>query len=232
MNKKISGCDCCSECTNSPDCKCNCPDCTCGCCTNNDCCCGDDCDCRANYDCCCVESKFLLSAVSSIMGMIFMGVFAVLFSIAAMNTVWDLTTFDAYGYTFMLFCVAAALALAGIISLKAGDMTEGILFSLTGFTMAVVFGGALYGYEAAVYMEWILAAMLLVIAFVLLAGRDTMFGIAVSMFFAGLTLSFVSGQDLVTAASGITFLISGVILMYVAISDWMFVEEGIDLPKI
>jgi len=164
------------------------------------------------------------------MGMLFMGILGIMLSVLMINTVWELTVFDPFGFAFLVSCVAGVLAFAGVISLKAGDMTEGILFTLTGFTMLVGFGGILYGFLVVTYIEWILAAFLLVIALVLLIGRDTTFGIAVSLFFTGLMFSFIYGSDIVATISGIAFLASGIVLMYVAISDWLFVEEGIDLP--
>jgi len=162
--------------------------------------------------------------------MLFMGILGILLGAGMINGAWDLTTLDPYGFAFLLFCVSGVLAFSGVISMKAGDMTEGILFTLTGFTMLAVFGGMLYGASVTVYMEWILAIVLLVIVLVLLNGRDTTFGIAVSLFFVGLMFSFVYGSDAVMAVSGIAFIASGIVLMYIAISDWLFVEEGIDLP--
>ena len=186
-------------------------------------CCQDD-------GCACGESKFVLSAVSSIVGMLFLGILAILYSINYMDVAWSVTTIDA-GFDFLLVCVAAVLTFAGYLAFKAGDMTEGMLFFIVGFSALILHGGDILGYGIPSYMGIIVAIVLFVAMAALFAGRDTTFGIAVLLFIIGLLfVVFFGSTDIGAPVAAITFLISGIVLLYVAISDWLFVETGADLP--
>jgi len=220
MSEKLSGCGCCSECTGGPDCACGCPDCTCGDCG----CCVDDCGCG--------ESKFVLSAVSSIVGMLLLGVLAILLSISHLDAAWNsVSVIVTSDYGFLLFCVAAALAIAGIFALKAGDLTEGILFALVGLFFVITYGSDILGYGTLPYLGWIIVFVLFMVMLILFVGRDLTFGLGVLFFFIGFVfaLAFDDG-DIGPIIAGASFLIAGLILLYVAISDWIFVETGVDLP--
>jgi|GEM_PF-2053181 len=223
MSEKSSGCGCCPECTGGPDCTCGCPDCTCGDCSSYNVCCHDD-------SCCSGESKFVLSAVSSIVGMLFLGILAILYSINYMDVAWGLAPIDA-GFVFLLLCVAGVLTFVGILAFKAGDVTEGMLFFIVGFAALVLHGGNMLGYGVPGYMGLIVAVILLIVVAALFAGRDRTFGVAVFAFLVGLLFVVVfESTSLGAPVAAIAFLISGAILLYVAISDWLFVETGADLP--
>jgi hypothetical protein len=164
--------------------------------------------------------------------MLFLGALALLFSIgyldAAFNSATVLTDTD---FEFLLFCVAGILALVGVFSLKVGDVTEGILFLLVGLSVVIVFGSELLGYGSLHYFDWIVVFLLFIIALILFAGRDITFGLGVLLFF--IAYAFVAAfefGDLVAMVAGITFLASGIIMLYVAITDWIYVETGADLP--
>ena len=220
MSEESSGCGCCPECTGGPDCTCGCPDCMCG-----DCSCYADC-----VDCECGESKFVLSAVSSIVGMIFLGSLAILYSIFYMNDAWDLGLILGDDLSFILVAVALILSAAGVLSLRAGDLTEGLLFGLVGFTVLLEQLSSFWGFDSLFYMHWIVAIVLLVVILILFIGGDTTFGIATLLFVVGLAFFLIFDTALVPTVCGITFLISGILFLYIAISDWLFVETGIDLP--
>ena len=224
MSENKSGCGCCSECTGGPDCTCGCPDCICGDCScYSDCCVGSNCNCG--------ESKFVLSTVSSILGMFFLGILAILFSINYLDAAWNIASvIVASDYEFLLLCTAAILALIGILSLKAGDVTEGILFFFVGFAVVLPSVCDYFGYGALPYYDWILALILFVVILLLFIGRDLTYGIAVLLYFIGFIFALVFTGDIVPIISGVTFLLAGLILLYVAISDWIFVDTGIDLP--
>ena len=221
MSEKSSGCGCCSECTGGPDCTCGCPDCACcdsaygGCCDDG---------------CCCGESKFVLSSVSSIVGMLFLGILAILYSINYMDVAWGITTIDA-GFKYMLICVALVIAFVGFLAFKAGDMTEGMLFFIVGFSALMFHVGSIFGYSIPGYMGIILVIILFIAAIALFMGRDITFGFAVILFIVGLLAVVTLGStDVGVLLAALTFLLSGIILLYVAISDWLFVETGADLP--
>jgi hypothetical protein len=188
----------------------------------------DSCD----DDCCCGGSKFMLSASASIIGMIFLSALALLFSIgyldAAFNSATATTDTD---FEFLLFCVAGILALIGVFALKVGDVTEGILFLMVGLSVVITFGSELLGYGSLNYFNWIVVFLLFIIAMILFAGRDITFGIGVVLFF--IAFAFVAAfefGDLVAMVAGIAFLAAGIVLLYVAITDWIYVETGTDLP--
>ena len=198
MSEKSSGCGCCSECTGSPDCTCGCPECACGCSAGG---CYDD-------GCCCGESKFVLSSVSSIVGMLFLGILAILYSINYMDVAWSITTIDA-GFNFLLLCVAGVLTFVGILAFKAGDMTEGMLFFIVGFAALVLHGGNILGYGVPGYMGLIVAIVLFVVIGALFAGRDITFGIAVFFFILGLLfVVFFESTEIGAPVAAIAFLIS------------------------
>jgi len=228
MSEESSGCGCCPDCTGEPDCTC-CEDCMCGY-YEDDCCCCDDHD-HCCDDCCCEESRFVLSAVSSIVGMLFLGTLAILYSILYMNNVWEVPKIVAADYSFLLFCVAAILTFIGIIAFKAGDMTEGMLFFLGGLSAVVANGAVLFGFGTVAYLDMVITVMLFVVALILFAGRDITFGISVIAIAVGFAFATcLSGYDAGLIAACIAYLIGGILLLYVAISDWLFVETGVDLP--
>ena len=192
----------------------------------------DDWDCCFDNGVCeCGESKFVLSAVSSIMGMLFLGILAIIYSIGLFNDAWNVTTIVASDLGFVLFCVAAVLTICGILALKAGDLTEGILFFIVGLAAMILNGGAVFGFGAVGYFDWIGIILVLIIAILLISGRDLTFGISVLLFCIGwLFVTVFEASDLLFGISGAFYLIAGIILVYVAISDWIFVETGVDLP--
>jgi hypothetical protein len=171
---------------------------------------------------------------SSIVGMLFLGILALLLSIsfldAAFNSASILVADD---YNFLLFCVAGVLAIIGVFSLKAGDVTEGILFLLVGLSAVIAFGSVWFGFGALPYFDWMVVFVLFIIMLILFVGRDLTFGFGVTMFFIGFAFATTFGDgDIVAMVSGFSFLIAGVILLYVAITDWIFVETGVDLPLV
>ena len=223
MSEKSSGCGCCSNCTGGPDCTCGCPDCMCGSCYADNSC---------DSDCCCGGAKFMLSVSSSIVGMIFLGALALLFSISFLDAAFNTASIIiANDFGFLLFCVAGILALIGVFALRAGDVTEGILFFLVGLSVVILHGSELLGYGSVAYFDWIVIFVLFISMLILFVGRDITFGIGVMFFFIGFAFAtaFAPG-DLVSLVSGFSFLFAGVVLLYVAITDWLFVETGIDLP--
>jgi hypothetical protein len=186
--------------------------------------CCNDCSCDGG------ESRFVLSAVSSIVGMLFLGILAILYSINYMDVAWSVTTIDA-NFVFLLLGAAAVLTFAGIFSLKAGDVTEGILFLFVGVSALMLHGGYFLGYGLPAIGGWILALILFVVVIILLKSRDITFGIAVFIFLVGLL--FVAAFESTTVGpmvACIAFLLAGAILLYVAISDWLYVETDADLP--
>jgi len=222
MSEKSSGCGCCPECTGGPDCTCGCPDCVCG-------------DCFADY-CCennCVHgsSKFVLSMSSSIVGMLFLSILALLLSIsfldAAFNTVSAIVAAD---FEFLVFFIAGILLIIGIVSLKAGDVTEGILFSVVGLSVVLAFVTEWFGYGTLPYFDWIVLFLLFIVLVILFVGRDITFGIGVLLFFIGFAFALIFGGDLALVIAGVMYLLAGIVLLYVAITDWIFVETGADLP--
>jgi len=225
MSEDSSGCGCCPDCTGEPGCTCGCPDCVF--CDYDDC----DCCCDMGGECYCGESKFVLSAVSSIVGMLFMGVLAILYSIGFLNDALDVTVIIGTDMGFTLFCAAGVLAFCGVLSLKAGDLTEGILFSLVGLSALILNGGMILGFGPAGYFDWIALIVILIVAIILITGRDITFGISVLLFCGAWAFATVFGaQDFTNYVSGIFYLIAGILLVYVAVSDWIFVETGTDLP--
>jgi hypothetical protein len=193
----------------------------CGCVSTN---CCDECGCE------CGESEFVLSAVSSIVGMLFLGILAILYSVNYMDVAWDVTTIDA-GFVFLLLGAAGVLTFAGIFSLKAGDITEGLLFSIVGVSALMLHGGYFFGYDVPIIAGWILALVLFVIVIILLKSMDITFGIAVFAFLAGLLFVVAFGStEIGPIVACLAFLLSGILLLYVAISDWLYVEMGVDLP--
>ena len=190
-----------------------------------------DCCCDTGGECYCGESKFVLSAVSSIMGMLFLGILAIIYSIGLFNAAWNVTTIIASDFGFLLFCVAGVLTICGILALKAGDLTEGILFFIVGVAALILNGGLVFGFGAAGYFDWIGVILVLIIAILLIIGRDLTFGISVLLFCGGwLFVTAFGGSDLTCNIAGGFYLLAGIILVYVAISDWIFVETGVDLP--
>jgi len=183
-------------------------------------------------DCCCGESKFMLSVSSSIVGMIILGALALLFSIGFLDDAFNTASIiNATDFNFLLFCVAGVLALIGVFALRAGDVTEGILFFMVGLSVVILHGSELLGYGPISYFDWVVVFILFIIMLILFVGRDITFGIGVMFFFIGFAFAtaFAAG-NLVSLVSGFSFLFAGVVLLYVAITDWLFVETGIDLP--
>jgi hypothetical protein len=173
---------------------------------------------------------FVLSAVSSIVGMLFLGILAILYSVNYMDVAWDVTTIDD-SFVFLLLGVAGVLTFAGIFSLRSGDITEGLLFFTVGVSALMLHGGYFFGYGIPVIAGWVLALVLFVAVIVLLNSRDITFGIAVFSFLAGLLFVVAFGStELGPIVAFLAFLFSGVLLLYVAISDWVYVETGADLP--
>ena len=196
--------------------------------------CGDYACC--NNECICGESKFVLSAVSSVVGMLFLGILAILYAIFRLDIVWNLTGV-VYGpsYDFMILCVSGILALSGIIALKAGDLTEGLLFALVGFFAFIAAADTLFfGYGGVFWiMDWLLFLLLMVIVMLLFSSKDRTFAFAVALFAIGTLVLIAFGGtsgDFAPMVAGIMFLLAGLIFLYVAISDWLFVETGADLP--
>jgi len=162
--------------------------------------------------------------------MLFLGILAILYSINYMDVAWNITTIDP-GFSFLLVCVAGVLAFVGILALKAGDITEGILFFIVGFGALALHGGAMLGYNVPGYAGLIVAIILFVVIVMLFASRDRTFGISVVFFLIGLlAVVFFESTAIGAPLAAIAFIISGLILLYVAISDWLFVETGADLP--
>jgi len=162
--------------------------------------------------------------------MLFLGILAILYSINYMDVAWDVATIDA-GFVFLLICVAGVLTFTGILAFKAGDMTEGMLFFIIGFAALVLHGGDFLGFDIPAYMGLIVAIIAFIAAAALFAGRDNTFGIAVVIFVIGmLVVVLLESTSIGAPVAAIAFLISGIILLYVAISDWLFVETGADLP--
>jgi len=176
----------------------------------------------------------MLSSASSIVGMIFLGALALLSSIFYLDAAFNsASVIVANDFNFMLFCVAGILALIGVFSLKAGDVTEGILFLMVGLSVVIVYGSELLGYGSLTYFDWVVVFILFIIMLILFAGRDITFGLGVMMFF--FAFAFVTAfdaSDLVSMVAGFAFLAAGIILLYVAITDWIYVETGADLPLI
>ncbi|MDR2865988.1 MAG: hypothetical protein LBV13_01070 [Methanomassiliicoccaceae archaeon] len=197
--------------------------------------CGDcadyaDCCCDSG-GCCCGESKFVLSAVSSVVGMLFVGILAILYSIVYLSDALDFTIIYS-NFDYMFLCVGGVLTLIGIVALKAGDLTEGIIFTIIGLAAFVMSYGALFlGLGIDPILGWLVALVLLLAGFILIAGRDITFGIAVLLLDLGLVVSVAfAGTDVVGMVSGLAFLFGGIVFLYIAISDWLFVETGADLP--
>jgi len=222
MSEKKSGCGCCSNCTGGPDCTCGCPDCMCGACYAD----------NSVDDCCCGGSKYMLSASASIVGMIFLGALALLLSIGYLDAAFNTATIiNALDFEFLVLCIAGILALTGVFSLKVGDVTEGILFLVVGLSFVIQFASVLLGYGSVTYFDWIVVFLLFIIALILFAGRDITFGIGVLFYFiAFVFLAAFEFGDLVAMVAGGSFLIGGILMLYVAITDWIYVETGADLP--
>ena len=212
MSERSSGCGCCGDCTGDGNCGCGCPDCKC--CDNR--CCGE-CDC----------GSYVLSAVSSIAGMMFLGVLALVYSLHYMNAEWDLGMFDSVP---MLPYIAVAIMAIGIFALIAGDLTEGMTFLIAGFVSFISLGAI--GHDAPNAAAVIFAAVLVISALILSVNSDMMFGIAVFFFAIGLIAMSLFSGDIESYVAMAGFLMSGAILLYIAISDWLFVETGIDLPML
>ncbi|MCL2143646.1 MAG: hypothetical protein FWH44_05270 [Methanomassiliicoccaceae archaeon] len=156
---------------------------------------------------------------------------AILFSVGYLDEAWNIASVIVTSdYDFLMFCTAAILTFIGLLSLKAGDMTEGILFIFVGLSTVLAFGTVQFGFGTLPYYDWILALILLIVMLLLFVGRDLTFGIAVFFFFVGFMFALVFSGDIVPIISGVSFLLAGLIFLYVAISDWIFVETGIDLP--
>jgi hypothetical protein len=187
-------------------------------------------NCCNDCSCDCGDSKYVLSAVSSIVGMLFLGILAILYSLNYMDVAWNLVTIDP-GFEFLMLCVAAVLTFAGIFSLKAGDVTEGLLFFIVGVSALMLHGGDFLGYGVPAIAGWILALILFVVVIILLKSRDVTFGIAVFIFLVGLLFIVAfEGTELAPIVAALAFLLAGAILLYVAISDWLYVETDADLP--
>jgi hypothetical protein len=168
---------------------------------------------------------------SSIVGMLFLSILALLLSIsfldAAFNTV---SAINAADFEFLVFCMALILAVIGIFALKAGDVTEGILFFMVGLSVVLAYATEFFGFATLSYFDWILLFVLFIVLIVLFAGRDITFGIGVALFFIGLVFALIFSGDIATIISGVMYLLAGIVLLYVAITDWIFVETGADLP--
>jgi hypothetical protein len=147
-----------------------------------------------------------------------------------MNDAWDLGLTIGSGISFLLMAVALILAVAGVLALRAGDVTEGLLFGLVGFIVLLGELAPIYGYDPLIYANWMLAFLLIVIILVLFISGDVMFGGAVMAFTVGFVVFLIFDTSFVDIVSGFMFLLSGILFLYIAISDWLYVETGIDLP--
>jgi len=162
--------------------------------------------------------------------MLFFGLLALLLAITYLNDAYDFTTIVANDLTILMLIVVAVLGIAGLFSLKAGDLTEGLMFSLVGLVFFVSLAAELHGFGTISYMSWILVLVLVIAFAILLAGRDTTFGIAVILFTLGFVFELAFSGNLVNIISGLAYLFAGILLLYIAISDWIYVETGEDLP--
>jgi hypothetical protein len=163
--------------------------------------------------------------------MIFLGILALLYSMAYMNDVWGFPSVVAADMSFLLFCIGGILAFIGVIAFKAGDVTEGILFAFAGISALIANGALIFGFASVAYLDWIVLIIILMVAVILFLGGDTTFGLAVLLIALGSLFAAAFGStDLGPIAACIAYLAAGVMLLYVAISDWLFVETGVDLP--
>jgi hypothetical protein len=162
--------------------------------------------------------------------MFFLGLLALLLAITYINDAWNLTTIVAHDLTILVLIVAVILGIAGLFSLKAGDLTEGILFSFVGLIFFVSSVAQLHGFGTISYLDWIFVLVMIIAALILLAGRDITFGLAVILFAVGFLFELAFSGSLVNVISGLAYLFAGLLLVYVAISDWIYVETGKDLP--
>ena len=163
--------------------------------------------------------------------MLFLSVLALLFSVSFLDAAFNsVSTIVATDFGFLLFLVAGILTIIGVFALKAGDVTEGILFFVAGLSVVLVFVTEWFGYGALPYFDWIVLFLLFIVMIILFAGRDITFGLGVMFFFIGFAFALIFTGDIATIIAGVMYLLAGIVLLYVAITDWIFVETGTDLP--
>jgi len=163
--------------------------------------------------------------------MLLVGVLALLLAISYLNDAWDFTAIVVEDFNIVLFVVAAILGATGIFSLKAGDLTEGILFASIGLLFLVSSASVVLGFGTFAYFGWIIVIVLFAAFAILLASRNVTFGLAAIIFTIGFMFALAFGDsEMVGLVSGIAYLIAGVLFLYVGISDWIYVETGEDLP--
>jgi hypothetical protein len=163
--------------------------------------------------------------------MVFLGILALLFSIKFLDAAFNaVPVIDAVDFEFLLFMVAGILVVVGIFSLKAGDVTEGLLFMVVGWSAVIAFVTGFYGYGALSYFDWMVAFVIFIAMMILFVGRDLTLGIGVLFFLIGFVFALAFEGELAATVAGVTFLIAGIVVLYVAVTDWIYVETGADLP--
>jgi len=163
--------------------------------------------------------------------MLLVAVLALLLAVSYLNDAWGFTTIATKDFNVVLAAVSVILGGVGIFSLKSGDLTEGILFSSVGMLFLVTSASAVLGLGMVAYFGWIMMIVLLMVIAILLASHDLSFGLATVIFGIGYMFALAFGNtDTVNLVAGFAYLIAGALFFYIAVSDWVYVETGEDLP--
>jgi len=163
--------------------------------------------------------------------MLLVAVLALLLAVSYLNDAWDFTTIVAKDFNVVLAAVSVILGGVGIFSLKSGDLTEGILFSAVGMLFLVTSVSAIYGLGMVAYFGWIIMIVLLMVIAILLASHDISFGLATALFAIAYMFALAfSSSDALNMVAGFAYLVAGALFFYIAVSDWVYVETGEDLP--
>ncbi|MCL2890382.1 MAG: hypothetical protein FWF40_00635 [Methanomassiliicoccaceae archaeon] len=173
----------------------------------------------------------MLSAVCSVVGMLLVAVLALLLAVSYLNDAWGFTTIATKDFNVVLAAVSVIMGGVGIFSLKSGDLTEGILFCSIGMLFLVTSASAILGLGMVAYFGWIVMIVVLMVIAILLASHDISFGLAAALFAIGYMFALAfSSSDVLNMVAGLAYLVAGVLFFYIAVSDWVYVETGEDLP--
>jgi hypothetical protein len=150
-----------------------------------------------------------------------------------MNTVWDFTDLIDYeGYTIMQLIGGPLLIIAAYVSFKSGLLSESMVMAALGLSIFVFGIMIMFDADGPKLLDLLCAVVFIVAAVSMFVTRDILMGIATILMAVAFIVSvFVTG-DIVSKVSGLLIFIPGLMYLYCAIGNWLFVETGKDVLPI
>ena len=170
---------------------------------------------------------------ASVAALTLTAVLMIIFGVFYMNTAWDFTDFiDFEGYTVMELIGGPLLIIAAYVSFKSGLVSESMVMAAFGLSMFVFGIMTAFSSNGPKLLDLMCAIVFIVAAISMFATKDIFMGIATILMAAAFLMYVFFTGDIVSEVGGILMFIPGLMYLYCAIGNWLFVETGRDVLPI